>query len=94
MKVIRVKVNFKKPTVTLTTDEYSSMLKEMEDIHHDLALYRDWHAEDQSKILDLIASRDEYEIQVAALRAQAECAEKAAIGYVVSIYKGGYYVFF
>lgn len=78
MKVIRVKVNFKKPTVTLTTDEYSSMLKEMEDMRHDLALYRDWHAEDQSKILDLIASRDEYEIQVAALRAQAECAEKRA----------------
>ena len=76
MKVIRAKVNFKKPTVTLTTDEYSSMLKEMEDMRHDLALYRDWHAEDQSKILDLIVSRDEYEIQVAALRAQADCAEK------------------
>ena len=78
MKVIRVKVNFKQPTVTLTTDEYFSMLKEIEDMRHDLALYRDWHAEDQGKILDLIVSRDEYKNQAAALQAQADCAEKRA----------------
>lgn len=67
---MKVKVNFKKPTVMLTADKYSSMLKEMEDMRHDLALYRGWHAEDQGKILDLITKRDEYEIQVAALQAQ------------------------
>ena len=72
---MKVKVNFKK---LLTADKYSSMLKEMEDMRHDLVLYRSWHAEDQSQILDLIVKRDEYEIQIAALQAQVNCAEKRA----------------
>ena len=73
---MKVKVNFKKPTVMLTADKYSSMLKEMEDMRHDLALYRGWHAEDQGKILDLMTKRDEYEIQVAALRAQNQKGDR------------------
>ena len=74
---MKVKVNFKKPTVMLTADKYSSMLKEMEDMRHDLALYRGWHAEDQGKILDLITKRDQQEGLIQELNDQIEASETA-----------------
>ena len=72
---MKVKVNFKKPTVMLTADKYSSMLKEMEDMRHDLALYRGWHAEDQGKILDLITKRDQQAALIQELNDQIEASE-------------------
>ena len=74
---MKVKVNFKKPTVMLTADKYSSMLKEMEDMRHDLALYRGWHAEDQGKILNLITKRDQQEGLIQELNDQIEASETA-----------------
>ena len=74
---MKVKVNFKKPTVMLTADKYSSMLKEMEDMRHDLALYRGWHAEDQGKILDLITKRDQQAALIQELNDQIEASETA-----------------
>ena len=74
---MKVKVNFKKPTVMLTADKYSSMLKEMEDMRHDLALYRGWHAEDQGKILDLITKRDQQATLIQELNDQIEASETA-----------------
>ena len=74
---MKVKVNFKKPTVMLTADKYSSMLKEMEDMRHDLALYRGWHAEDQGKILDLITKRDQQTALIQELNDQIEASETA-----------------
>lgn len=74
---MKVKVNFKKPTVMLTADKYSSMLKEMEDMRHDLALYRGWHAEDQGKILDLITKRDQQAALIQELNNQIEASETA-----------------
>lgn len=74
---MKVKVNPKKPTVMLTADKYSSMLKEMEDMRHDLALYRGWHAEDQGKILDLITKRDQQAALIQELNDQIEASETA-----------------
>lgn len=74
---MKVKVNFKKPTVMLTADKYSSMLKEMEDMRHDLALYRGWHAEDQGKILDLITKRDQQAALIQELNDQIGASETA-----------------
>ena len=74
---MKVKVNFKKPTVMLTANKYSSMLEEMEDMRHDLALYRGWHAEDQGKILDLITKRDQQEGLIQELNDQIEASETA-----------------
>ena len=72
---MKVKVNFKKPTVLLTANKYSSMLEEMEDMRHDLALYRGWHAEDQGKILDLITKRDQQAALIQELNDQIEASE-------------------
>lgn len=72
---MKVKVNFKKPTVMLTADKYSSILKEMEDMRHDLTLYRGWHAEDQGKILDLITKRDQQAALIQELNDQIEASE-------------------
>lgn len=74
---MKVKVNFKKPTVLLTAEKYSSMLKEMEDMRHDLALYRGWHAEDQGKILDLITKRDQQAALIQELNDQIAASESA-----------------
>ena len=74
---MKVKVNFKKPTVMLTADKYSSILKEMEDMRHDLSLYRGWHAEDQGKILDLITKRDQQAALIQELNDQIEASETA-----------------
>ena len=74
---MKVKVNFKKPTVMLTADKYSSMLEEMESLRKGLDQYKSWCENMNVSLTDAREQVDALRGVVA--RKVAEVEEKEAL---------------
>ena len=74
---MKVKVNFKKPTVMLTTNKYSSMLEEMESLRKGLDQYKSWCENMNVSLTDAREQVDALRGVVA--RKVAEVEEKEAL---------------
>ena len=74
---MKVKVNFKKPTVMLTADKYSSMLEEMESLRQGLAQYKSWC---ENMNVSLSDAREQVDaLHGAVARKDAEVVERSAL---------------
>ena len=74
---MKVKVNFKKPTVMLTADKYSSMLEEMESLRQGLDQYKSWCANMNVSLTDAREQVDA--LRGAVARKDAEVVERSAL---------------
>lgn len=74
---MKVKVNFKKPTVMLTANKYSSMLEEMESLRKGLDQYKSWCENMNVSLTDAREQADALRGVVA--RKVAEVEEKEAL---------------
>ena len=74
---MKVKVNFKKPTVMLTADKYSSMLEEMESLRKGLDQYKSWC---ENMNVSLTNAREQVDaLRGVVARKVAEVEEKEAL---------------
>ena len=74
---MKVKVNFKKPTVMLTADKYSSMLEEMESLRKGLDQYKSWC---ENMNVSLTNAREQVDaLRGAVARKDAEVVERSAL---------------
>ena len=74
---MKVKVNFKKPTVMLTADKYSSMLEEMASLRRGLDQYKSWCENMNVSLTDAREQVDALRAVVA--RKDAEVVERNAL---------------
>lgn len=74
---MKVKVNFKKPTVMLTANKYSSMLEEMESLRQGLDQYKSWCANMNVSLTDAREQVDA--LRGAVARKDAEVVERSAL---------------
>lgn len=74
---MKVKVNFKKPTVMLTADKYSSMLEEMASLRRGLDQYKSWCENMNVSLADAREQVDALRAVVA--RKDAEVVERNAL---------------
>lgn len=74
---MKVKVNFKKPTVMLTANKYSSMLEEMESLRKGLDQYKSWC---ENMNVSLTNAREQVDaLRGAVARKDAEVVERSAL---------------
>ena len=74
---MKVKVNFKKPTVLLTADKYSSMLEEMASLRRGLDQYKSWC---ENMYVSLTNAREQVDaLHGAVARKDAEVVERNAL---------------